>query len=59
MDVQKVDAATEILEDTRRLLQKMQSSDFELLKSREFSLAITQIETGKLWLLEVAAQAQR
>lgn len=59
MDVKKLDLATEVLEDARRLHQKMIALNTDnALRSREFSLAITEVETAKLWLQEVVVNAQ-
>jgi hypothetical protein len=56
MDSKKIDIATDLLEDCRRLNQKLAEANTEEgVRSRELSLAITQIETGKLWLQEVLA----
>ena len=59
MDSTKLDSATEILEDIRRLHQKMNDLNKEgLLRGREFSLAITDVETAKLWIQEIVVNAQ-
>ena len=59
MNAVKLDSATEVLEDIRRLHQKMNSLNTENnLRSREFSLAITEVETAKLWLQEVMINIQ-
>lgn len=57
MDTQKLDLAVEILEDIRRLHQKMnQLNTDEGLRSSQFSVAITEVETAKLWMQEVVVE---
>lgn len=57
MDVKKLDLAIDVLEDIRRLKEKMDSLNTDDgLRSREFSLAVTEVETAKLWMQEVVVK---
>jgi hypothetical protein len=57
MQTEKLDQAITILEDVRRLHSQMNALNTEEgIRSREFSLAITEVETAKLWLQEVVVK---